>query len=64
MTRPVDIWRICGEDVAYGPGCGCTCGPGDPTRLRAERAAERLGVQLPERPPRRRLAKREGEAGA
>lgn len=41
--RPADTWRVCGEDVTYGPGGGCVCGPNGPDRWQAKRARVRLG---------------------
>lgn len=41
MTRPPDVWRVCGERVAAGPGSGCTCTT-NPNRWAAQRALARL----------------------
>jgi hypothetical protein len=41
MTRPVDVWRVCGEPVTDGPGSGCTCTTA-PNRWTAQRALNRL----------------------
>lgn len=41
MTRPDDVWRVCGNAVAYGPGGGCTCTT-SPNRWAAQRALARL----------------------
>ena len=41
MTRTVDVWRVCGQPVAAGPGAGCTCTTG-PNRWTAQRALARL----------------------
>lgn len=42
MTRPVDVWHVCGNPVTTDEGCGCTCTPNDPTRRRADLAVARL----------------------
>lgn len=45
MTSALDVWRVCGQPVAAGPGSGCTCTPNDPTRWAAQRALARLNTQ-------------------
>lgn len=42
MTRPADVWRVCGRPLTDGEGRGCTCAPNDPTRRAAEKAVARL----------------------
>lgn len=44
MTRPADVWRVCGQPVAGGPGSGCTCTT-SPNRWTAQRALARLDDQ-------------------
>lgn len=41
MTRPVDVWRVCGRPVTGGDGRGCTCTT-SPNRWTAQRAIDRL----------------------
>lgn len=41
MTRPADVWRVCGLSVTAGPGSGCTCTT-SPNRWTAQRALARL----------------------
>lgn len=41
MTRPVDVWRVCGNPIAPGEGSGCTCTT-NPNRWTAQRALARL----------------------
>lgn len=45
MTRPLDVWRACGNPVTAADGCGCTCTPTDPTRRRADLACARLNPE-------------------
>lgn len=44
MTRALDVWRVCGQPVADGPGSGCTCTT-NPNRWTAQRALDRLNTQ-------------------
>jgi hypothetical protein len=44
MTRPADVWRVCGKPVTGKPGCGCTCTPRDPSAYLARKALDRLGA--------------------
>jgi hypothetical protein len=43
VTRPKDVWRICGHKVDDSPGRGCTCKTSNPSNKTIAAAKKRLG---------------------